>query len=300
MGDHVEGDNVNVGKGVTVVIPARNEEVGIEVCIRSVLAAAEKLSTEVDVLVVDDASRDGTSSRAEAAGARVIRHDVQSGVVAAWETGVAASASPVLVFVDADCTVDEEAFVELSRAFSDVGVGVVSGCALPIMSGECDSRSGSRHVVVARSSRFSASLLNEIKSRVGDHDFVAIGRLMAMRREAWLVSNSALPNPDRVVASAARRGGWKVVWVPGAKVYYCPPLSFRELRSDWRRTRFALARSPQTFDSIPRFVLLSAALAALQSSPLDAVCWVACRARLVGETIGRRGSIMTHQPVTWS
>lgn len=282
----------------TVVIPARNEGAGIATCIGSVKTAAEKMSTKADILVVDDGSSDATFARAEANGARVLRHEQQRGVLAAWATGVTASETPFVVFVDADCTVDDEAFVQLLQVVEQPGVGVASGRAVPV-DDRFNGQRGSRSPVVSRSSRFSAALLDEIKSRLGDHDFIAIGRLMAIRREAWNVPNTALPHGDREVTSAARRAGWHAVWVSQAKVYYHTPASFSELRSDWRRTRLALARSPQTFDVIPRTVQLSAARATLRGAPLDALCWVSCRTRLIGESLGRRDTAWNHHPVAW-
>jgi len=286
----------------TVVIPARNEEAGIATCIDSVRAAAERASKEssttADILVVDDGSSDATGTRAEASGARVLRHEQQRGQLAAWETGLTASDTPFVVFVDADCTVDDRAFVELLQVIAQPGVGVVSGRAVPV-DDRFDGERGSRSAIVSRSSRFSAVLLDEIKSRAGDHDFIAIGRLMAIRREAWNVPNVALPHCDREVASSARRAGWRAVWVPQAKVFYYTPASFSELRADWQRTRLALARSPQTFDAIPRPVQLSAAWAALRSAPLGALYWVSCRTRLIGENLGRRDTAENHQPVAW-
>jgi glycosyltransferase involved in cell wall biosynthesis len=289
----------------TVVIPARNEESSIATCVNSVRKAAERASEELsavaEVVVVDDGSSDATGIRAEASGVRVLRHEQQRGVLAAWNTGVKASGTPFVVFVDADCIVDERAFVQLLQAIKQPGVGVVSGRAVPGIDELFDGNqgSGSRSALVSHSSRFSAVLLDEIKGRLGDHDFIAIGRLMAIRREAWSVHNVALPHCDREVASSARRAGWHAAWVPGAKVYYHAPVSFSELRADWRRTRLAMAHSPQTFDTIPLAVQLSAAWAALQGAPLDTLCWVACRARLIGERIQRRDSVDNNQPVSW-
>lgn len=289
----------------TVVIPARNEEAYISTCIGSVKTAAERarkeLSTTAVILVIDDASSDATATRAEASGARVVRHEQRAGQLAAWASGVTASETSIVVFVDADSTVDDRAFVQLLQGIEQPGVGVASGRAVPVDDNYLISQlgSGTRSPVVSHSSRFSAVLLDEIKSRLGDHDFIAIGRLMAIRREAWNVPNTALPHCDREVASSARRAGWHTVWVPRAKVYYHPPASFAELRADWRRTRLALARSSQTFDAIPGLVQISAWGTALRGAPFDALCWLACRTRLIGETIGLHGSVGNSQPVSW-
>jgi mycofactocin system glycosyltransferase len=63
------------------------------------------LAAEGPVIVVDDGSRDGSAARAEAAGARVLRHPAPRGPAAARNAGLAAATSELVAFVDADCEV---------------------------------------------------------------------------------------------------------------------------------------------------------------------------------------------------
>ncbi|MEP6538250.1 MAG: glycosyltransferase family 2 protein [Bryobacteraceae bacterium] len=84
--------------GITVIIPARNEEKNIERAVRSFPG--------VPVLVVDDASTDRTGEIARAAGARVIQAPPLSkgaaGKPNACQAGANASESEFILFVDAD------------------------------------------------------------------------------------------------------------------------------------------------------------------------------------------------------
>lgn len=64
-----------------ILIPSFNEAVTIEEVV------TVSLKTGYDVLVVDDGSSDATSRLAVAAGAKVVRHPVNLGVVAALQTG---------------------------------------------------------------------------------------------------------------------------------------------------------------------------------------------------------------------
>lgn len=278
------------------MIPARNEENTIEACIASVKAAASKLRTGVEIVVVDDSSSDGTAIRAEASGARVCRTVKRGGPLAAWELGVKSSSTPYIAFVDADCTIDEEALVNLYQVIEQPEVGVVSGSAIPHVRKNGDKRYR-RSRLVSGSTKFSAILLDELKSRLGDHDFIAIGRLMVIRRDAWNVTNVSLPHCDREVAACARRKGWRAVWVPEAKVRYVSSTTFSELRSDWRRTRKSRNPvAPQVFEVIPPFVLRAAARTAVRKAPLDALCWISCRIWLMVENFGRRDGKL---PITW-
>lgn len=71
---------------VSVVIPACNEERTVASVVRAALAARGVL----EVLVVDDGSRDRTAEQAAAAGARVIRLRERNGKGGAMAAGAAA------------------------------------------------------------------------------------------------------------------------------------------------------------------------------------------------------------------
>lgn len=81
---------------LTVVIPAVNEESGIAGAVQS---AVEAGATEV--IVADGGSTDKTTEIAEAAGAVVVRS--RTGRAVQQNTGAAAAAGNVLLFLHADC-----------------------------------------------------------------------------------------------------------------------------------------------------------------------------------------------------
>ena len=85
---------------LTVVVPAKDEGERIGATVQRLLEELREL--EPEILVVDDGSADATASVAEAAGARVLRHDVNRGKGAAVRTGVLAARGRTVVFLDAD------------------------------------------------------------------------------------------------------------------------------------------------------------------------------------------------------
>lgn len=85
-------------RAVSVVIPAFNEEEGIAEVVRGVLAQHPWR----EVLVVDDGSTDQTAARAQAAGARVVRHPYNKGNGAAVKTGLREAQAEVVLLMDAD------------------------------------------------------------------------------------------------------------------------------------------------------------------------------------------------------
>ena len=81
-----------------MVIPAFEEEAAIGDLVRRVREAGAWL----EVLVVDDGSADATAERAEAAGARVVRHPYNKGNGAAVKTGLRSARGEVVLLMDAD------------------------------------------------------------------------------------------------------------------------------------------------------------------------------------------------------
>ena len=90
--------------GLSVVIPAYNEEMAIVQTIAAVNEALSKLPTSYDIIVVDDGSTDGTAERAESTGARVIRCEDNGGYGSALKRGIAAGNSEFIAIIDADGT----------------------------------------------------------------------------------------------------------------------------------------------------------------------------------------------------
>jgi glycosyltransferase involved in cell wall biosynthesis len=83
---------------VSVVIPAYNEEA----VIGSVVSGLRESARWLEILVVDDASSDGTAAAAERAGARVIRHPYNKGNGAAVKTGIRNAQGAVVLLLDGD------------------------------------------------------------------------------------------------------------------------------------------------------------------------------------------------------
>ena len=91
-------------KKLTIVIPALNEELGIEKTVRAVpRAEIDKIGYHTQVLVVDNASDDATAELAARAGAEVVA-EPNRGYGTALKKGFAAAAGDVIVTADADAT----------------------------------------------------------------------------------------------------------------------------------------------------------------------------------------------------
>ena len=120
-------------QGVTLLVPAFNEEDGIEGVLRRL--AALDLGVQTEVLVVDDGSTDGTGERleqlkGELSALRVLRHDVNRGYGASLKTGFLDARTEVVVITDADGTYPEDRIAELIACVddgADMAVGARTG-----------------------------------------------------------------------------------------------------------------------------------------------------------------------------
>lgn len=101
---------------LSIIIPVFNGGETFVRCLRAVLARAPE---GAEVLVVDDASTDGSGDRARDEGVRVLRTPKQSGPGGARNLGVTAATGEVVCFIDADCEPNEETFTRIATVFRD-------------------------------------------------------------------------------------------------------------------------------------------------------------------------------------
>ena len=93
-----------VRSGITVVVPAYNEENGIARQVAALEEALRPCGWEYEIVVVDDGSTDSTADRAETLGVQVLRLGANRGYGAALKAGIAAAKFDWVVIIDADGT----------------------------------------------------------------------------------------------------------------------------------------------------------------------------------------------------
>jgi glycosyltransferase involved in cell wall biosynthesis len=122
--------------GVSVVIPAFNEEGGIGATVRAVREAIAATGRAHEIVVVDDGSADLTAERAVAEGASVVAVPENGGYGAALKRGIRQARYETIVIIDADGTYPADAIPALlahaGRYDMVVGARVGPGVAIPM------------------------------------------------------------------------------------------------------------------------------------------------------------------------
>jgi len=212
---------------VSVIVPAYNEELGIAAAVRS-LAASDY--PELEILVVDDGSTDGTSAAVEALGlpgVRLIRQQ-NAGKPAALNAGIAAANHDVLVLVDGDTVFEPDAMRALVAPLADPRTGAVSG----------NTKVGNRGGLLGRWQHIEYVIGFNLDRRMFDilQCMPTVpGAIGAFRRrtleEVGGVSDDTLAE-DTDLTMAICRAGWRVVYAPEARAWTEAPATLGQL---WRQ-----------------------------------------------------------------
>ncbi|MDQ6822492.1 MAG: glycosyltransferase family 2 protein [Actinomycetota bacterium] len=104
---------------LSVVVPCLNEADTIGECVRRARAALDSNGLQGEIIVVDNASDDGSGQLAAAAGARVV-YEPEHGYGSAYLAGLAAARGEYIVMADADLTYD---FAEIPRFLAELQGG---------------------------------------------------------------------------------------------------------------------------------------------------------------------------------
>lgn len=117
---------------LSVVVPCLNEEDNVGPLSERILRACGDAGIEVEIVLVDDGSTDGTWAAIEELGAtdariRGVRHDRNRGIPAGWESGVRAANGDFVCLIDADLQNPPEEIPRLYRRLRDSNADMVQG-----------------------------------------------------------------------------------------------------------------------------------------------------------------------------
>ena len=224
----------NFVEPISVVMAAYNEEKVIAETLRTLLAT--DYQGEIEVVVVDDGSRDQTAGEVERVAqseprVRLLRQE-NHGKARALQRGLAAARNGVVVFIDADTQCQRDTLPRLLEPFADTRVGAVSGHA----------KVGNLRTFIARCQALEYTCGFNLDRRAYNRwecITVVPGAISAVRKEAIAeaggLSLQTLAE-DTDLTLSLHRHRQRIVYVPDAIAWTEAPESMRTLarqRSRW-------------------------------------------------------------------
>ncbi len=212
---------------VAVLVPAYNEEVGIEQAVRSL---AGNDYPEFEVVVVDDGSTDRTAAIVEQLGlpgVRLVRKE-NGGKASALNEGLAVTDAEIAVMVDGDTVFEPDTLRRLVQPLADPRMGAVSG----------NTKVGNRRGLLGRWQHIeyvTGFNLDRRMYEVLQCTPTVPGAIGAFRRTALEqvggISGATLAE-DTDVTLAIGRAGWLVGYADDARAWTEAPSSLGDL---WRQ-----------------------------------------------------------------
>ncbi|HVH73216.1 MAG TPA: glycosyltransferase, partial [Candidatus Dormibacteraeota bacterium] len=193
--------------GVTVLIPAYNEE---NVIVQTVTSVLESHYPDLRIIVVNDGSQDKTGELLDAHFSREPRvriiHQVNRGKAAALNLAMSQAETELVVTIDADTEIEPDALGKLVRHFVDPTVGAVAG----------NVKVGNRSRWLTRWQALEYITSQNMEKRAFDVlncITVVPGALGAWRRQAieaagGITADTVAEDADLTIA--IRRAGWRI------------------------------------------------------------------------------------------
>lgn len=237
----------------SVVIPLWNGADFIEECLGHLLASRLPVGTNLEVLVVDNASSDGGPALVESRfpAVRLLRNRQNLGFAGACAQGIAAARGDWLALLNQDTAVADDWLAALLAALAEPTVGIAGGLAL-FPPGPDTAASGERiqhagvvvdgPLAVARHRGYQEPLADEWLRPV---DLPAVtGAGLAIRRDVLArcggLDEAFWPGYYEDIDLCYRVGlaGLRVRYVPDARLVHLESSSFRDpLFAEWARLR---------------------------------------------------------------
>ncbi len=192
-----------LGESLSVMIPAYNEEGNLPDLVKQTLQDAKKITTDFEIVVVNDGSSDNTAIVAEALAktyknVRVISYKKNQGLAHAFWTGIQACKKDVIIYIEGDGQQPLKDQYEVLKKIKEADV-----------------------VLGARSYRFDYSFFRKVLS----HGFLFL---------LWLFFN--LKFKDVGWSQAYRRKIFDKVELKSTSPFFCAELVIKAVRNGFKVT----------------------------------------------------------------
>lgn len=222
--------------GVTVVIPAHNEEEFIAATLTSIFAQTR---VPDEVIVVDDGSTDRTGEIARSLGARVIRPDKRQGrKAAAVNVGLKHVRTQAVMIVDADTTLERHA---INQLVGDLEQGYDATCGTVQPADESSLWARGRALQYALARRLFKPMQRDLRAMLVLSGCVSVYRTDALRGIGGLSDRTVGEDLDATWELSVKGGS--IGFAADAVAYTVEPPTFRFYRGQIRRWASGLFQS---------------------------------------------------------
>lgn len=254
---------------VSVVIPVKDRARDLQRCLES-LSSLQYPREKLEVIVVDDGSRDGSLDVAKTQGTVVLSSGGEGlGPAMARNVGAKVARGEILAFIDSDCVAKKDWLSQLLPVFGDAEIAAVGG----MVAGLCTTSSLDRYEEVMSSLNLG---FRERFAREGSDTFYLPSCNLLVKKSAFFEAdcfNSAMHVGEDVDLSYRLRDrGWRIAYVPAGEICHAHRngyLAFMRRRFDYGTSEEMLQRRhPLRKKRIPVPRLLALALVCLLSIPV--------------------------------
>lgn len=201
--------NEQMVQEISIIIPAFNEEENIKKVITDLLEETKKLDLKIEILVIDDASTDGTAMEVVELSKtnheiKLLTHQKNKGYGGSLKTGISKATFETILIVDADCSYPLESLSLILEPMTtaDMVIGARTGADVQIPFFRRPAKSFLRHL---------ASFITETKIPDINSGF------RAFRKSGVLKYWNLLPNKfsfTTTITMAMLSDGLEVEFVP--------------------------------------------------------------------------------------
>jgi cellulose synthase/poly-beta-1,6-N-acetylglucosamine synthase-like glycosyltransferase len=194
---------------VSLIVAAHDEEAVIAAKVANALAL-DWPRERLEVIVCADGCADATVARARAAGADQVLDLDRCGKIPALDAGVAASRGELLVFSDANVSLEADAVARLVSAFDDAAVGYVCG-EVSFVQATTGPGADNQEGLYWRYEMAVRSLESKLRSVTAGN-----GGIQATRRSTYVVIDPRMDHDICLPFTMVKRG-WRAIYAPEAR-----------------------------------------------------------------------------------
>lgn len=213
---------------VSIVIPVLDRAEELSRCLASI-ALVDYPKEKIEVIVVDDGSRDDSAQVARARGALVVSSGgTRRGPAAARNVGSAHASGELLAFIDSDCSASPGWLAELAPLFRDDRIAAVGG----MVEGMCSASAVDRYEAVMSSLSLGS---RERFGSSGDDTFYLPSCNLLVRRALFLsvdgFEDGMHVGEDVDLTWRLRDAGWTIAYLPAGRILHEHRSSLRSFMS---------------------------------------------------------------------